>query len=357
MHEKKKKVLIAAGGTGGHILPAICIADHLKAIDPSIEIKFVHGPSDFEKKLYSRYSEHCHLLSVGRLRKNVSWRERGKTFFTLPFTFLKALQIIRKVKPELVLGTGGSVSGPVLLAATLYRKRTLIWEPNTIPGLTNRWLAPFVNQIIIIFEETKKYFPTKKQIQLPFPVRPEIESVSLKEKPAHPLQILILGGSQGSSFINQVVSKTIVNYKTLQFVHQCGQKDFENLKKFYKHSTHIRLFSFIHDVHTFYKWADLVICRSGVGTLAELSQAGRACVLVPLSHSADQHQLKNALALLEQSAALLIEESNFSVNSLSHILEDLNARPGKISELSVNIHKMKLGSGAHKTASYLLSLL
>ena len=355
--KKEKKILIAAGGTGGHILPAICIADHLKLVDSFMEIEYVHGPSHFEKKLYSQCKEHRHLFSIGRLRRNVPFLERWKTVFTLPFSLIKALQIIRKAQPDLVLGTGGAVSGPLLLAAALLRKKTLIWEPNTIPGLTNRWLAPFMNHIIIIFKETKKYFPTNKQKQLPFPVRAEIEKIPLKKKPNHPLQVLILGGSQGSSFINKVVSQTIIQYQKLQFVHQCGTKDFQQLKEFYKHSTHVQLFSFIHDIHTFYNWADLVICRSGVGTIAELSQAGRACLLIPLSHSADQHQLKNAQALYEKSAALLLEETNFNTKSLLHILKTLTTQPDKLSELAVNIHNMKLGSGAHQTTSYILSLL
>ena len=243
---KKKKILIVAGGTGGHILPALSIADGLKRVDDNCEIEFIHGASDLEKNIYSQTSFKCHFLSVGRLRKNVG-KERWKTFFSLPFVLLKALILVIKIKPSLVLGTGGAVSGPILLAGFLLRKKTVIFEPNVVPGLTNRWLSRFVDMVIVVFDSTKAFFKTKKQIQFPFPVRSEISRITLKDQldsSNKSLRVLVLGGSQGSFVINQVVSKVITSDTGLSFVHQTGKKEFEYLKNLYSDFENVRVFFF-----------------------------------------------------------------------------------------------------------------
>ena len=226
------KVLIAAGGTGGHILPALSVANGLKSIDDKLQVEFVHGLSNLEKDIYSRSSFVTHSLSVGRLRKNVGGKERLKTIISLPFILLKSLILIMKIKPVLVVGMGGAVSGPVLLGAFLLRKKTVIFEPNVVPGLTNRWLSLFVDEVIVVFDVAKKYFKTKKQIQFPFPVRPDIQKISIKDRPDHPLRVLVLGGSQGSSVINKVVSELIIsNNNHFFFIHQTGKKEYAMLKK------------------------------------------------------------------------------------------------------------------------------
>ena len=345
-----------AGGTGGHILPALSIANSLKSIDNTFQIEFVHGSSSLEKNLYSQSSFICHCLSVGRLRKNVSRKERWKTFFSLPLFLIRALKLVITIKPSLVFGTGGAVSGPVLLAAFLLRKKTVIFEPNVIPGFANRWLAYFVDEVIVVFNETKKYFKTKQQIQFPFPVRVEINRISIKNQPDKPIRILALGGSQGSSVINKVVSELIVSSTDhfFSFVHQTGEKEFEYFKKLYSDFKDVRVFPFLHTIHTFYEWADIVIGRAGTGTIAELSASSRAGILIPLASSADQHQLKNAQDLEKKSAAVLIEEKNFNKEKLEGVLTELACQPQKISQLSSCIHGLKVGAEAGSIASYLI---
>ena len=201
--------------------------------DNTCQVEFVHGHSDLEKNIYSQFSFTCHNLSVGRLRKNVGKKEKWKTVFSLPIVLLKSLKLVIKVKPSLVLGTGGAVSGPVLLAAFLLGKRTVIFEPNVVPGLANRWLSRFVREVIVVFESTKVFFRKRKCIQFPFPVRSQISKIAMKDSPDNPLQVLVLGGSQGSSVINKVVSEVIISNKGLffSFVHQTGKKEFEFFKK------------------------------------------------------------------------------------------------------------------------------
>ena len=396
MTKKVKKILIVAGGTGGHIMPALSIAESLKALSPSLSIQLVHGPSPLEQKIYATYPFSADILPVGRLRKNVPKKERIKTLISLPFLLLKSFKILIKAKPTLVLGTGGAVSGPILLAGVLLRKKVILFEPNTVPGLSNRWLAPFVHEILLVFESAKKHFripsdKLSKNIKIvPFPVRPAIARVPPREKPSQStLKVLILGGSQGSSLINKVVSDLISSFAEKEsgyatffsFVHQTGLKEFEYYKKVYRHfikktasspasvalgpsphsypvnsqSRYVRVYPFLNEIDQFYKWSDVVLGRAGAGFLAELSSAHRAGILVPLTNSADQHQLKNARFLENQSSALVIEEENFNRESLKKIFMKLQQNGEQVTQLSSQLHKLKLGAPAEGIASYLLN--
>ena len=351
-----KKVLIAAGGTGGHILPALSIAECLVSIDNTCDVQFVCGSSELEKNIYSQFSFTCHKLLVGRLRSNVGKKEKWKTIFSLPFVLLKSLLLILRLKPDLVLGTGGAVSGPILLAAFLLRRKTIIFEANTVPGLANRWLSYFVDDIIIVFDSIKKQFKNRKHILFPFPVRSSIGRISLKDKADSPLQILVLGGSQGSSIINKVVSELVISQKgsAFSFVHQTGYREFEHFRKMYSESKQVKVLPFLNDIHKFYEWADVVVGRAGTGTISEISASGRAGILVPLASSADQHQSKNAQDLEKKSAAIVIEEKDLNKLKLEEILENLRNDSQKINQLSSRIHELKLGATADSIADYLL---
>lgn len=350
-----KKILIAAGGTGGHILPALSIAERLVSIDNTCDVQFVCGSSGLEKNIYSQFPFICHKLPIGRLRSNVGKKEKWKTIFFLPIFLLKSLLLILRVRPDLVLGTGGAVSGPVLLAAFLLRRKTVIFEANTVPGLANRWLSYFVDDIIIVFDSAKKQFKNRKHVLFPFPVRSSISQISLKGKIDSPLRILVLGGSQGSSIINKVVSELITSQEgfIFSFVHQTGNREFEYLKKLYSESKQVKVLPFLHDIHEFYEWADIVVGRAGTGTISEISASGRAGILIPLASSADQHQLKNAQDLEKKSAAIVIEEKGLNKLKLEETLKNLRNNPQKINQLSSRIHELKLGAAADNIADYL----
>ena len=381
MDKQNKTILIAAGGTGGHIMPAVSLAESLRTLDPAFHIEFVHGVSSLEKDIYSSLSFPTHILSVGRLRKNISQKERVQTLISLPFVLLKALKILIAVKPTLVIGTGGAVSGPILLAGILLRKKTVLFEPNAVPGLSNRWIAPFVDEIFLVFEEAKKYFMSKgktKYKKVSFPVRQsfvrQVRSEALSSPPRQGgLRVLILGGSQGSSLINTIVSELISSLaekelKSLfSFVHQTGQKEFEHYKKLYaqfnqshpissssSHDQHqyIQVFPFLHEIHKFYQWSNVVVGRAGAGFLAELSMAQRAGILIPLKNSADQHQLKNAKRL--EKSAIVIEEKDLNKESLQEILIQLEQNPAQVKDLAHRLHKLKLGAPAEELTDYLI---
>ena len=359
-----KKILITAGGSGGHILPALTVVDSIHKINPDTQVECVHSFSDLEKEIYSQSDLTCYKFSIGRLRKNVPLKERLLTLLLLPFSIFKALIIILRARPHLVFGTGGAVSGPLLLAGWLLRKKTIIWEPNITPGLTNRWLAPFVDDIIIVFNETKKFFikknvPEEKIIQLPYPVRSQISDISMKKNLSTPLRVLVLGGSQGSFFINKVISQVVVSCfdQPFSFVHQTGQNQFNQLKKTYTNCKNVQIFSFLKDIHTFYEWADVVVSRAGLGALAELSSIGRIGIIIPLENSPDEHQLKNAQILEQKEAVIMIRQQDFSVEKLKTALDSIINTPEEILKTGNNLYNLKLGSTANRLAEKLLESL
>ena len=355
---------MTAGGSGGHILPALTVVDSIHKINPDIQIEYVHSFSNLEKEIYSQSDLICYKFSIGRLRKNVPLKERLLTLLLLPFSIFKALIIILRAKPDMVFGTGGAVSGPLLLAGWLLRKKTIIWEPNIAPGLTNRWLAPFVDHIIVVFNETKKQFIKKnvdeqKIIQLPYPVRSQISDISMKKNLSTPLRVLVLGGSQGSFFINKVVSQVVTSCfdQPFSFVHQTGQNQFNQLKQTYANCKNIQIFSFLKDIYTFYEWADVVISRAGLGALAELSSIGRIGIIIPLENSPDEHQLRNAQILEQKEAVIMIKQQNFSTEKLKIILDSIINNPEEALKTGNNIYNFKLGSTANLLAEQLLESL
>ena len=272
---------------------------------------------------------------------------------------LKAFFLILKLKPALVLGSGGAVSGPVLLAGILLRKKTVIFEPNVVPGLANRKLAKFVDYAILVFASTKKYLKAKKTFVFPYPVRSEIASLTPKTHFSKPLKVLVMGGSQGALPINQTVSNFITLNKVsvgslFSFTLVTGAKDFDHFKQFAQNLSHVKVIPFTHKIYQLYEWADLVIGRAGAGFLAELSASARAGLLVPLAHSADNHQLKNALELKALSVALMIEEKLFTPLALKKTLYPLLEKPEQIKKMSLGIQALKLGAVADPIALHLV---
>ena len=362
---RQKKILIAAGHSGGHILPALAAADSLAELDSRLTIEFVHGSSDLEKEIYSVSLFPRHVFSVGRLRKTAVFKERLKTFFSLPWVLIKALYLVFKIKPDLVFGFGSAVSGPIVLAGKLLNKKTVIWEPNAVPGFVSRVLAPFVDQIFIVFEDTRACFTKilkkkeKKILRFPYPLRQSILNIQKKQSLSPPLRVLILGGSQGSFFLNKEVSQAVkfCEDDPVSFVHQTGEKQFDFFKQAYLKFKNVQVFSFLQGVHNFYEWADLVVGRAGAGALAELSHCGRPGIIVPLESSADGHQKANAQALAKKQAVIFIEQKDFTAQVLRELLKGLIVNERQRRELSDNVHKLKLGGQARDIAVHLLSFL
>ena len=354
--DKKSKplVLIVAGGSAGHIRPALNVGEYLAGHNLA-KVECVHGGKDLETQIYKHSSFFCHVLKVGRLRKSVPLFERLKTVFFMGYTLFKAGILIIKVKPHIVFGTGGAVSGPVLLMARLLGKKTVIWEPNVVPGFANTFLSRFVHHVITVLSASRRYFfcHPKKLVRLPYPLKYAVQPVPPKEGG---FNIFILGGSQGSHLINKVICDFVAKHTRCYFFHQSGKKDFPHLQKKYKDYRHVELFSFKEDLSHYYQAAHLVIARAGMGALAELSYFGKPSLLVPLQKgSADLHQVQNARWMVEQGACVLIEEKDFTLQYLENKIRDIG-QPHTLKSLAGKAKALNISGGAGEVADFLMSL-
>jgi len=302
---------------------------------------------------------------VGKLSKNVSLFNRLKTLMLLPLSMLRSAAIVWHCKPDVVLGVGGYVTGPVLLAAVFLRCRTVIWEPNAYPGLANRWLSFFVDQCLVVFPEADKYLKIKNIQRVFMPVRAEIENLSGKIKSAAGLvetHLLVFGGSQGARAINMAFVEAVQLggdwLQGLKIVHQTGSNDFAKLSGAYQQlvaSGHaVEVHEYLHDMPDRLFWADFVISRAGASTVSELAAFGRAAILVPLPTAADDHQTKNAQALVNRDAAVLLAQNELTPERLIREIVELKENVTRRRQISENVKKFYQSGAAEQTAKIIL---
>jgi len=321
-------ILIMAGGTGGHVFPALAIAQLLQ--ENNIKVEWLGTSLGIEAQVVPRANIPLHYLTVSGLR--------GKgvlKIITAPFQLLRAMwqswRILRQVKPDAVIGMGGYVSGPGGLVALLTRTPLMIHEQNTIKGLTNRILSYFATRVMSAFPDT--FSPRVKPLVTGNPVRADISQVPLPEHRfaarKGPLQVLVLGGSQGAQFINQLmvdVSSILASRQLITIWHQTGDKYFQETEQKYQDAKITGRFSpFIADMAAAYAWADIVICRAGALTIAELSAVGVGSCLIPYPFAVDDHQTHNARYLSDADAAFLFPQSELTTEILVDLLCQLAA--------------------------------
>ncbi len=312
-------VIIAGGGTGGHVYPGIAIAQELKMRNAETRILFVGTARGLETRIVPREGFELELIEVAAL-KRVSSRERIKSLLMLPKSFLAVRSLIKKVNPDLVIGVGGYASGPVLLMAALMKVPTLVAEQNALPGFTNRVLARFVKAAALSFEEAKKYFGEKAEIT-GNPVRAEFFDIPIKE-PAGVTHIFITGGSQGARAVNDAMIGALPllaeEKDRLTFTHQTGENDFEKVRVAYEKSgLKAEVKPFIDQMVPEFISADLVICRSGATTVAELAAAGKPAIMIPFPYASDDHQRKNAEAVERGGAGRMILQAELTSERLA----------------------------------------
>tara|TARA_Y100001935_G_scaffold246675_1_gene241622 strand:+ start:2033 stop:3130 length:1098 start_codon:yes stop_codon:yes gene_type:complete len=358
---------IAAGGTGGHIYPGLALAESLKKSDPQACIYFVGTPHGLENQIVGKAGYPLLHLKIGRLNRNVSRLERIKTLLQLPFSFVSALRWILKYRPKAVIGVGGHASGPMLLMSSFVGTPSVIWEPNAMPGLANRWLARHVDLSCIVFDEAKNYMRGREFQNVGLPLRSEIEALAKQpvqvSDASSKLKVLIFGGSQGARGINRVVSESLEAdrdfLKDFEIWHQTGRADFEDLKSKYEVAGlwgKIQVMPYIEDMVQAYRWADVVVCRAGTGTLAELAALGKPSILIPLPTAADNHQQKNAEAFLREHAAQMILQKDLTPQSFKETLRELRAHPEVREKLGQNARKLFQPKAADKMAEAVLNL-
>ncbi len=354
-NQNLKRVLLSGGGTGGHIYPALAVAQEFKNQFPNIDIRFVGSERGLESKIIPDKGYKLYKLNIGPLHSSVGRLEQIKTLFSLPFVFLHCLWILILFRPQRVVGFGGYASGPIVFMASILFIPTAIWEANVQPGIANKMLSRFVKRCFVVFENSLKYFPANKTVCLGYPVRAEFDELyalnsnlvstvipmtSLKStivsssaknldipSGESKLKVLIFGGSQGAQIFNQVIPKVVNQFPNLEFNLQTGMKNFEaTIKSVGKLPVNLKIYPFLDPILNFYLNSDLIICRSGAGAVAELSSIGVNCLFVPFALASDNHQYKNAVALSDQRAAYLIEEKNFNEASIAQFLNDFQAK-------------------------------
>lgn len=349
------RLLVVAGGTGGHIFPALAVAEEMirrgrESAAGRPLFQFLGTARGLESKLIERSGfPYRPLISAG-LKGIKGWRFVENACL-LPRSFWEAGRALRQFRPDVVMGMGGYVAGPVLLEAALARIPTIVVEPNASPGFTNRVLGRMVTLAAIGFEETSSYFGSKARLT-GLPVRRPFFAIPPREhKP--PLTILIFGGSQGSAAINRVVvaSLPLLTSRQWRFVHQTGERDAAMVREAYqKAGVTAQVHAFIDDMPAAFAAADLVISRAGASTLGELLAAGKAALLVPFPGATDQHQLVNARALERAGAAGVIEQGMLTPEALVRGLDELAAAPGRLTGMERAARRLAVPDAAGRIA-------
>src|SRR5215471_1443116 len=312
-------VIIAGGGTGGHIYPGIAIAQEFRRRDADTQILFVGTARGLETKIIPREGFNLELIEIAAL-KRVGFVNRIRSLLMLPKSFLDVRSLIKRVRPDVVIGVGGYASGPVVLMAALMDVPTLVAEQNALPGFTNRILARFVKAAAISFEEAREFFGEKAEIT-GNPVRAEFFDVPVRQAGAV-IHVLITGGSQGARAINEAMIGALpllVEEKArVSFTHQTGENDYYRVRDAYEQAgMRADVRPFIEKMVDEFAAADLVICRAGATTVAELAAAGKPAIMVPFPFAADDHQRKNAEAVERAGAGRMILQAELTPERLA----------------------------------------
>lgn len=326
------KVLIAGGGTGGHLFPGIAVAEEVLTRGPGNEVVFVGTEQGIEAKVLPQHGYTLEFIRARGLKgKGVLGLLQG--LFVLPMALYESLSILLRHKPDVVLGVGGYSSGPVVLAAWLLGVPTAIQEQNALPGLTNRVLGRFARTVFTAFPEAARFFSARKVQLIGNPIRAKLMDNYLRSRVAHErFGLLIFGGSQGARGLNQRVLEALEHLEDLKdqlhFLHQTGKRDLEEVRRGYEQKGFsAEVVEFIEDMSGAYARAELVICRAGATTLAELTVAKKASILVPFPFATDNHQEVNAQSLVEAGAALMFRESELTGKRLAEEIKALKASP------------------------------
>jgi len=339
MRENGLKVLIAGGGTGGHLFPGLALAEEIVCRDQGHEVLFVGTGRGVEARHVPRSGFELRLISVGALKGRGIWGWITG-LLRMPRAVWQSRRIIKRFSPDVVVGVGGYSSGPTLLAAWLRRLPTMILEQNALPGMTNRWLGKIVRAVVTAFPEAEKFFAAGKVHLLGNPVRRALaENLTSGEQERTGKHLLVFGGSQGARALNQIVPQAAAllmrRFADLQIVHQTGEREQKQVERLYAElGLSASVLPFIDDMASAYRLADLVVCRAGATTLAELSLSRMPAVLIPFPYAADNHQEVNAGALVEAGAAIMIRQSELTAESLADRLSSILDDPERLARMA-----------------------
>jgi len=345
------RALIAAAGTGGHIYPGIAVAKEIMRRDPGSEVRFVGTTRGLENRLVPQAGFELSLIDSAGL-KSVGTLARARGLAKLPRSFIAARQIIRDFRPDVVIGAGGYVSGPVLLTAALLRLPTIVMESNALPGWTNRTLARFVDKAAVSFEASLPFF-RGKGVVTGNPVRREFFEIPWRQLDESRFSVLVFGGSQGAHAINEAMAAALPHLEgqreRLRITHQTGEADFEKVRAAYVDAgwgERAEVRRYIDDMVASFAAADLVVCRAGATTTAELIAAGKAAIMIPFPLAADDHQRKNAEALEREGAAKMILQRDLTGLGLAKAIKDLVHLPDEVRKMGEASRNLARGDAA-----------
>jgi UDP-N-acetylglucosamine--N-acetylmuramyl-(pentapeptide) pyrophosphoryl-undecaprenol N-acetylglucosamine transferase len=320
-------VVIAGGGTGGHLFPGIAVADEFMRRNPGSRMLFVGAGRPFEKDALARAGFPQRVIDIEGIKGRGLWAKM-RAAMKIPGALLRSAGILADVQADLVVGVGGYAAGPVALAAWLKGIPMVLCEQNSIPGITNRMLLPLAKRIYVSFEDTRGAIDPAKKRLTGNPVRPEILAAPTADDGKQgPFTILVVGGSQGAHAINLAFMDAAAQLRRrekLRIVHQTGTADRERVSAAYAQAgIDAEVKAFFHDMASRYSQADLVVCRAGATTVAELTALGKAALFIPYPFAADNHQERNARTLVERGAARMVLEGDLSGTDLSRCLATL----------------------------------
>jgi len=357
------RVIISGGGTGGHIFPAIAIANALKKKVREIEILFVGALGKMEMEKVPAAGYKIEGLPISGLQRKLTLKNLSFPFKIIS-SLLRAKKILKQFKPNIVIGTGGYASGPMLRVAANNHIPTLIQEQNCFPGITNKLLSKRVNRICVAYEGMEKYFPKQKIILTGNPVRQDVMTIVGKKSEAYGFfklseakkTLLVIGGSLGARTINESIAVAVELFtkNNIQVIWQTGKLNYETLQKY--ESENIKIFDFISKMDFAYACADLVVSRAGAISISELCLTAKAAILVPSPNVAEDHQTKNAMALTDRQAAILIKDSE-AKEKLGNCVVGLFKNELEIKNLQTNISKLALHNSDDLIADEVLKLV
>jgi UDP-N-acetylglucosamine--N-acetylmuramyl-(pentapeptide) pyrophosphoryl-undecaprenol N-acetylglucosamine transferase len=355
-------VVIAGGGTGGHVYPGLAVAREVRRRRPDATVTFVGTARGLEATIVPREGFPLDLIrSAGLKGKSLSARGRGVGL--LPVSALDAWRVISKRRPAIVIGVGGYSAGPVVLLAAWRGVPTMVLEQNAIPGVTNRWLARWVDAAAVNYDETLSYFRGKGFVA-GNPVRPEFFARQSEREPEAPgagrRRLLVLGGSQGAHAINVAMvaaAAELVRTGIIELVHQTGPRDVGMVREEYeRRGVPARVEAFLDPVVDAMRAADLIVCRAGATTLAELAALGRAAMLVPLPTAADDHQRRNAQVVAAAGAAVVVDEVGMTGAEMGRLVTALVSDAGRLAAMRAAMRQFARPDAAERIVDRALAL-
>ncbi|MFY0629910.1 MAG: undecaprenyldiphospho-muramoylpentapeptide beta-N-acetylglucosaminyltransferase [Flavobacteriaceae bacterium] len=358
-------ILISGGGTGGHIYPAVAIANELKARYPDANFLFVGAKDKMEMEKVPQAGYEIKGLWISGIQRKLTLKN---LMFPVKLidSLLKAGRIIRKFKPDVAIGTGGFASGPTLMAANRKKIPTLIQEQNSYPGITNKYLSKKSNKICVAYDGLERFFPASKIVKTGNPVRASLLSIHVKDKIDQARElfnlktkrktVLVLGGSLGARKINDLIAKNLPFFKEqeVQLIWQCGKLYAEEYQKHNEHEN-VQVHAFINQMDLAYAAADVIISRAGASSVSELCIVGKPTIFIPSPNVAEDHQTKNAKSIVDKHAAILLRESELETFPI--VFETLLKDEGKQESLSENIKELALPNATSQIVNEVEKLL